>query len=97
MSATCTVVIGPKMERCGKQAVTTFTARNGDTLAECADHVVNIPGPLAVGSAVDVYFAGRTIVGIVTAVRQTTCSVEVPLVKGGSKVVNRPIVEVATR
>lgn len=34
----CTVIVGAPMVRCGAPAVTSFCARNGDRLHECADH-----------------------------------------------------------
>jgi hypothetical protein len=48
---TCTV--GPSAvtgERCGKPAVTTFTGRNGEIFAECADHA---PASLATSGMVE--------------------------------------------
>lgn len=38
MAATCTVVTGPAMERCGAPAARTFTGREGEPFAECRHH-----------------------------------------------------------
>jgi hypothetical protein len=41
--ATCTVVVGAPMIRCGAPAVTSWTSRlSGDRLHECADHTIPV-------------------------------------------------------
>lgn len=102
VSETCT--IGPNAvtgERCGKPAVTTFEGRDGKVYAECAEHdvsaIVNRPA-LVVGASVTVTHGGIAKVGTVVKVGRTRCQVGVGIgnfLRGGSKVITRPISEVS--
>jgi hypothetical protein len=82
----CTV--GPRATdggRCGRPAVTTFTGRNGETFAECADHdmsrIVTGHG-FAPGDRVAVTHAGIDKVGRVVKIGRTRVTVEVPTYGG---------------
>lgn len=98
MSTTCTIVTGPNMHRCGRPAVTSFTsARTGDVFAECEHHAVDTPAPAApivVGSRVEVEHVGKVKVGVVTSIRATNCTIDVPLADGRTKSIDRPIADV---
>lgn len=71
---TCT--IGPSAvtgERCGKPAVHTFIGSDGETYAECADHVhiVTKAHGHNVGDHVAIRRYGKTFDGVVTRVART--------------------------
>lgn len=104
---TCTVqsaITGP----CGKPAVTTFIARNGEVLGECADHAPEgeriqaiidrgAPAPFTVGQDVVVTHGGISKVGVVTAVRASRADVRVPIHGGqDEKVITRAFSEIVT-
>ncbi len=99
--AFCTVVVASPMVVCGKPAVATFTGSCGKEFGECAGHLM--PGtvvpvaPIKIGSHVTVLYAGGKRTGMVTRVGRTLVSVRIPLVKGGSKVIERPIAEVEVK
>jgi hypothetical protein len=42
MTATCTATTGARGERCGAEAIQTFTGSGGETFAECREHAVTI-------------------------------------------------------
>lgn len=58
---TCTVTTAPG-ERCGAPSVETFTTRRGETLAECAEHHVEIaPAPVEIKRPASVVIGGKRI------------------------------------
>lgn len=84
--ATCTVVTGAEMHRCGAPAVLTFTGRDGELFAECEGHALPLPAaapaPVAPGARVRVRHAGVEKIGTVLTVARTRARVEVPVYTG---------------
>lgn len=95
-TAHCTVVTGAAGERCGATAVVTFTGRNGDAFAECAEHdvsgiVAKARRAFAVGTTVRVFHAGIAKIGTVVAAGPVRVKVEVPVKPHGRPATTRVV------
>jgi len=95
----CTVVIAPEGETCGKPAVATFTGRNGEPFAECRDHEVRVPEKhrfdYCAGDPVTITYNGQPgRPGQIVSVGTVNCTVQIELRDGRTKNVSRPIDEV---
>jgi hypothetical protein len=94
-AGTCTVVVGPEGQPCGKPSVSDWTNSRGETFYECEDHAITPSaapsGGLAVGDKVKVDHVGVEKRGEVTWVGPANCKVRVPVYEGTNRATTKEI------